>query len=191
MEIVCKNCGALVDEHNTTCQVCGKPMKSALPLNINWREISVYTYGALILSVLILLLSFITAVVDSATFINHMYTTVLEWNLPLAAIALAVAAFVTSQREHKNQLLNIVAVAMLGVAFICSNPSKNMVQDHASNLGNYVEVAAEVIRDDAENVFQWSEDVQKAVVDAEEEITKALKKQSRVGSFRLDFDDLW
>ncbi len=194
MERKCIYCGAPVDEHSTICPVCGKQISetttpNANPLNnqINsltnqMKSAGIYTCGALLLAALLLVLSFITSSVDSASFINRMYTTALEWNLPLAAIALVVVAFVTSQRERKNQLLNLVAVAMLAVAFVFSNPNKNMVQDHISNLNNYVNVSAEAVRDNLDNVDKWMEKAQDTAEDIERDVKKAMNK-SRHSSY--------
>ena len=142
-------------------------------------NIGIYTCAALILSLIILFLSFITAIVDSATFLNRMYTTALEWNLPLAAIALVVIGFVVCKKEGRKQLLNVVAAVMLFVAFIFSNTTKNMVQDHVSNLENYVDVVAEAMHDDAENIIDWGDKIQESAEEVEDEINAARRAEER------------
>ena len=120
MERKCNECGTVINDGCTVCPNCGNVV-SAKRVNFNLGNIGIYTCAALILSLIILFLSFITAIVDSATFLNRMYTTALEWNLPLAAIALVVIGFVVCKKEGRKQLLNVVAAVMLFVAFIFSN----------------------------------------------------------------------
>ena len=153
-------------------------------------HISIYTCAALILSLIILFLSFITAIVDSATFLNRMYTTVLEWNMPLAAIALVVIGFVVCQKEGRKQSLNVVAALMLFVAFIFSNTSKNMVQDHVSNLENYVDVVAEAMHDDAENVVDWRDKIVESADEVEDKFHDARRAESRraMREYQSDYD---
>jgi hypothetical protein len=146
---------------------------------IKLENISIYTCAALILSLIILFLSFITAIVDSATFLNRMYTTALEWNMPLATIALIVIGFVVCQKEGRKQLFNIVAAAMLFVAFIFSNTTKNMVQDHISNFENYVDVAAEAMHDEAENIIDWSEKIEEGAEEVEDEFDAARRAEAK------------
>lgn len=189
MERKCNHCGAVLNDGQTTCPSCGKAV-SAMRINVNLGNISVYTCAALILSLIILFLSFITAVVDSATFLNRMYTTVLEWNMPLAAIALVVVGFVVSQKEGRKQLLNVVAALMLFVAFIFSNTSKNMVQDHVSNLENYVDVVAEAMHDDAENVVDWRDKIVESADEVEDKFRDARRAESRreMREYQSDYD---
>lgn len=178
MERKCNECGAIVNDGQTTCPNCGNPI-SPMRKGIKLENITIYTCAALILSLIILFLSFITAIVDSATFLNRMYTTALEWNMPLAAIALIVIGFVVCQKEGKKQLFNIVAAAMLFVAFIFSNTTKNMVQDHISNFENYVDVAAEAMHDEAENIIDWGEKIEEGAEEVEDEFDAARRAEAK------------
>lgn len=178
MERKCNECGAIVNDGQTTCPNCGNPI-SPMRKGIKLENITIYTCAALILSLIILFLSFITAIVDSATFLNRMYTTALEWNMPLAAIALIVIGFVVCQKEGKKQLFNIVAAAMLFVAFIFSNTTKNMVQDHISNFENYVDVVAEAMHDEAENIIDWSEKIEEGAEEVEDEFDAARRAEAK------------
>ena len=178
MERKCNECGAIVNDGQATCPNCGNPI-SPMRKGIKLENITIYTCAALIFSLIILFLSFITAIVDSATFLNRMYTTALEWNMPLAAIALIVIGFVVCQKEGKKQLLNIVAAAMLFVAFIFSNTTKNMVQDHISNFENYVDVVAEAMHDEAENIIDWSEKIEEGAEEVEDEFDAARRAEAK------------
>lgn len=178
MERKCNECGTVINDGCTVCPNCGNVV-SAKRVNFNLGNIGIYTCAALILSLIILFLSFITAIVDSATFLNRMYTTALEWNLPLAAIALVVIGFVVCKKEGRKQLLNVVAAVMLFVAFIFSNTTKNMVQDHVSNLENYVDVVAEAMHDDAENIIDWGDKIQESAEEVEDEINAARRAEER------------
>ena len=178
MERKCNECGAIVNDGQATCPNCGNPI-SPMRKGIKLENITIYTCAALIFSLIILFLSFITAIVDSATFLNRMYTTALEWNMPLAAIALIVIGFVVCQKEGKKQLLNIVAAAMLFVAFIFSNTTKNMVQDHISNFENYVDVVAAAMHDEAENIIDWSEKIEEGAEEVEDEFDAARRAEAK------------
>lgn len=189
MERKCNECGTVINDGCTVCPNCGNGV-SAKRVNFNLGHISIYTCAALILSLIILFLSFITAIVDSATFLNRMYTTVLEWNMPLAAIALVVIGFVVCQKEGRKQSLNVVAALMLFVAFIFSNTSKNMVQDHVSNLENYVDVVAEAMHDDAENVVDWRDKIVESADEVEDKFHDARRAESRraMREYQSDYD---
>ena len=178
MERKCNECGAIVNDGQATCPNCGNPI-SPMRKGIKLENITIYTCAALIFSLIILFLSFITAIVDSATFLNRMYTTALEWNMPLAAIALIVIGFVVCQKEGRKQLFNNVAAAMLFVAFIFSNTTKNMVQDHISNFENYVDVAAEAMHDEAENIIDWSEKIEEGAEEVEDEFDAARRAEAK------------
>lgn len=188
MERKCNECGTVINDGCTVCPNCGNVV-SAKRVNFNLGNIGIYTCAALILSLIILFLSFITAIVDSATFLNRMYTTALEWNLPLAAIALVVIGFVVCKKEGRKQLLNVVAAVMLFVAFIFSNTTKNMVQDHVSNLENYVDVVAEAMHDDAENIIDWGDKIQESAEEVEDEINAARRAEERRAMRDVNYDD--
>lgn len=186
MEKRCPHCNALINEHANVCPYCGKsvPSANAVVISLNLKGECVYSIAALVLSILLLALCCITAFVDSATFINSMYTTALEWNLPLVTIALVIIAFVTNRREGKATSLNVTLVFLV-VAFCLSNPNKNMIQDHVSNAENYVEIYAEAIRDEAENLEDWVKTIREAINDAGDE----LRKSSRQYDDYDDYDD--
>jgi amino acid permease len=175
MERKCNHCGATVVGSHTTCPSCGNPIaeKSCNFLN---GEYNVYALAAAVLALLICLLSLITAFSDSSTIINRMYTTALEWNIPLITIVLTVVGFAVAQKECKSALLSLVATGLLAVGFVFSNTTKNLVQDHISNADNYVSVASEAVRDNAPSIVGWVETMEQSVKDVEKGLEKDFQR---------------
>ncbi|MDO5496889.1 MAG: hypothetical protein Q4F45_03320, partial [Alistipes sp.] len=112
----------------------------------------------------------ITAFVDSSTFINRLYTTVLTWNLPLVAVLMIVFSFALNCKRGACNLLNWIATGVMVLAFFFSNVTKNAVQDAVSNADNFVGIVAEAIVDNVDNIEDWQDDMQSAIEDAEDEI---------------------
>ncbi len=166
----CPNCGATIAPAEKKCPSCGTSAPSLT---------NIYCLAGAILALIIALLCVITNFVDSATIFNRMYTTIIEWNIPLATIALIVIGFVVSRRENQPQLINIVSVVLLVVAFLFSNTTKNKVQDHVSNFENYVEIAAEAMKDNAENVVEWRDDIEEAAKDIEHEFEAEAERKMK------------
>lgn len=175
MENRCNHCGATFTGTFATCPSCGKPLNAERGKS----QINVYGFAAAVLALLLCLLSLITALMDSSTFINRMYTTALEWNIPLVAIAATVVGFVVAQKEGKSALLSLAATGLLAVGFVFSNTTKNRVQDHISNLDNYVGVASEAVRDNASSVVGWLDMMVESVEEVEEGVTKDIERYAQ------------
>lgn len=172
MERKCPNCGAVVAPNATRCSTCGAAIPVASPLQSN-----IYAIAGAVLALILMLLCLITNFADSSTFINRMYTTAIAWNIPLATIALIVVGFVVSHREKQPLLINIVSIACLALGFLFSNITKNTIQDHISNLDNYVDVAAEGMKDNAEDVIDWKDDIEDAAKDVEHELERDYERK--------------
>ena len=175
MENRCNHCGATFTGTYATCPSCGKPLNAKRGNS----KINVYGFAAAVLALLLFVLSLITALMDSSTFINRMYTTALEWNIPLVAIVATVVGFVVAQKEGKSALLSLAATGLLAVGFVFSNTTKNRVQDHISNLDNYVGVASEAVRDNASSVVGWFETMEDSVKEVEKGVTKDFEQYAQ------------
>ena len=174
MERTCAKCGAVVGPNATQCSTCGASIAAA-----NTPKSNIYAITGAILALIMMLLCIITNFVDSATFLNRMYTTVIEWNIPLATIALIVVGFAISRREKQPLLINFVGVAFIIVAFIFSNVTRNKVQDHVSNFENYIDIAAEAMKDNAEEVIDWKDNLEDAATDVAAEFEAEAKAEAK------------
>lgn len=163
MERKCQNCGATLASDASKCHSCGAVATASFNINQN----NVYSVAGVALALLLAVLCVVTNLVDSSTFINRLYTTALAWNIPLATIALIVIGFTISIREKQPRSMSLLSVILLVVAFLFSNVNKNMVQDHLSNADNYVDVVSEGIKDNAGNIIDWKNSIEKAVVAAQ------------------------
>lgn len=123
------------------------------------------TWGivALILSLFICLVVVITAIIDSATFLSRLHTTIIAWQLPLVAIAVIIYSFIKEREELETNVPAWVAVLLMAVSMFCSNITKNAVQDVGSNVENYVDVAASIIKQEKENVTDYKETIKDAI----------------------------
>ena len=179
MSNVCPKCGVPMPEGTTVCPLCGASLeqpKAAASVKFNLGN-NYWAIAGLALATFLALLCFVTAIVDSSTFINRLYTTALMWNLPLITVALVAYGFYKG--EAKN--IGLLSVILLVVAFFCSNVMKNSVQDVISNAENYVEVAKEAAID----VIEDAEDWQEVITDAGMDITKAVSKNKDLGDLDL------
>ena len=100
------------------------------------KKISNFSFAALVLSLFILLIAFLTTVIDTPTFINRLHTAIIVWHLPLAAIALLAYAFVKENGEEYLKKFRLWAIVALVAGLFCTNLTKNTVQDVASNTSN-------------------------------------------------------
>lgn len=123
------------------------------------------TWGvvALILSLFICLVVVITAIIDSATFLSRLHTTIIAWQLPLVAIAVIIYSFIKEREELETNVPAWVAVLLMAVSMFCSNITKNAVQDVGSNVENYVDVAASIIKEEKDNVTDYKETIEDAI----------------------------
>ena len=190
MSNVCPKCGVPMPEGTTVCPLCGASLeqpKAAARVKFNLGK-NYWAIAGLALAAFLALLCFVTAIVDSSTFINRLYTTALMWNLPLITVALVAYGFYKGEAKK----VGILSVVLLVVAFFCSNVMKNSVQDVISNAENYVEVAKEAAIDVIEDAKDWQE----LIIDAGTDITKAVSKNKDFGDLDLldaledfDYDD--
>ena len=172
MENVCPKCGAPISEGAAVCPACGETVAKVEPrkVNININVNPSWTLVGNILAGLLALLCLFTAFVDSSTFINRLYTTAVMWNLPLITIAVVAYAFVKGECKKGN----LISVVLLVVAFLCSNITKNAVQDVVSNAENYVEVGTEAAIDILEDADDW----QDIIKDVQKDVTKAAMENA-------------
>ena len=56
-----------------------------------------------------------------------------------------------------------MAVILLSGSLFCSNLTKNTVQDLGSNVENYVDVAASIIKEEKGNIEDYSKTIEDAV----------------------------
>ena len=132
------------------------------------NKISNFSFAALVLSLFILLIAFLTTVIDTPTFINRLHTAIIVWHLPLAAIALLAYAFVKENGEEYLKKFRLWAIVALVAGLFCTNLTKNTVQDVVSNTSNYVDVAAATVEKEAENIMEYGIKLGKAAERAEE-----------------------
>ena len=181
MTKLCVKCGVQLHDQATFCSQCGtpqpvaapqppvsqppvyqpqpaKPMLSADPVAIT----------AVVLAAVLCLLSFLTMLIDSSTYINRLYTTACVWSLPLLTIVLIIYTFI--KKKEGSNLLGWVAALMMVLSFLFSNTTKNFVQDAISNAENFIEVAAEAVVDNVDNVEEWKEIIEEAADDAQDKI---------------------
>ena len=117
---------------------------------------------AFLLSLFIGVVVIVTAFIDSATFLSRLHTTIIAWQLPLVAIGVTIYSFIKESDEESSNPLAWMAVLLLSASLFCSNLTKNAVQDIGSNVENYVDVAASIIKDEKENVKDYAKTLKKA-----------------------------
>ena len=132
------------------------------------KNFKTFSMAALVLSGFIFLIVFLTALIDTPTFLHRMHSTIIAWQLPLVAIGMIAYASVKEQGTLLNSIFRLTAAGLLFIAFLCTNLTKNIVQDVASNIENYVDVADKTIKSEAENVKDYEKQLQRAVEDANE-----------------------
>ncbi len=162
----CKSCGTALVEGAKFCAECGAPACGGDNAQECKKSFNYWSIAALAIASILAVLCFVTALADSSSFLNRMYTTAVEWNLPLVCIVAIAAAFITTCKSRGNHLLNYIAVGLLVVAFCSSNINKNKVQDYISNCDNIVSVVAEGVGDNVSNLSDWMDEAEDAVKDA-------------------------
>lgn len=130
------------------------------------KNFKTFSMAALVLSGFIFLIVVLTALIDTPTFLHRMHSTIIAWQLPLVAIGMIAYASVKEQDTLLNSIFRLTAAGLLFIAFLCTNLTKNIVQDVASNIENYVDVAEKTIKSEAENVKDYEKQLQRAVEDA-------------------------
>lgn len=132
------------------------------------KNFKTFSMAALVLSGFIFLIVVLTALIDTPTFLHRMHSTIIAWQLPLVAIGMIAYASVKEQDTLLNSIFRLTAAGLLFIAFLCTNLTKNIVQDVASNIENYVDVAEKTIKSEAENVKDYEKQLERAVEDANE-----------------------
>lgn len=132
------------------------------------KNFKTFSMAALVLSGFIFLIVVLTALIDTPTFLHRMHSTIIAWQLPLVAIGMIAYASVKEQGTLLNSIFRLTAAGLLFIAFLCTNLTKNIVQDVASNIENYVDVAEKTIKSEAENVKDYEKQLERAVEDANE-----------------------
>lgn len=142
---------------------------------------------ALVLSAVIFFITVFTSLIDGATFLSRIHTTIIVWNLPLVAIGLIIYSFVVNKDEEEKNNFGWVSVALMSVSLFLSNPTKNAVQDFGSNVGNFVDVAASLIVDESKNVEEYGETMMDAVKDAQDEFFKGKRNSKKYDDDYYDY----
>ena len=125
-------------------------------------RVKVWSIVAFLLSLFICVVVVVTAFIDSATFLSRLHTTIIAWQLPLVAIGVTIYSFIEDKEDSSNPL-GWMAVFLLSGSLFCSNLTKNAVQDLGSNVENYVDVAASIIKEEKENVTDYKETIEDAI----------------------------
>ena len=135
-----------------------------------------WSLAAFALSFFIFSIAVITAFIDSSTFLHRIHTTILVWQLPMVTMGLIAYAFYDAKKEENQEpfslLMRFASIALMAIALFATNITKNTVQDVASNVENYVDIAAEFMNDEAENVEDYGKTLMRAAEDAEREIER-------------------
>lgn len=118
---------------------------------------------AFLLSLVICLVVVITAFIDGATYLSRLHTTIIAWQLPLVTMGVIAYSFFNEKEEGTSNFLSWVSVIFLTVSFFCSNLTKNAVQDVGSNVENYVDVAASIIKEEKDNAKDYGKTIEKAM----------------------------
>lgn len=129
-----------------------------------------FSFAAVALAAFILLITFLTAVIATPSFLNRIHSTILIWQLPLVTIGLIVLAAMTEKEDKLAKLFRLIALGALVIGFFCTNITKNTVQDTISNIGNYVDVAKATIEHEAENIEEYGETLERAMNKAQRDM---------------------
>ena len=121
---------------------------------------------ALALSGLVFLVVVLTSLIDGATYLSRLHTTIIAWQIPLVTIGVIIYSFVTEKEEGKTNLFAWVAVGLMAFSMLCSNLTKNVVQDAGSNVENYVDVAAKIIKKESRKAEKYEKTLEKAAKSA-------------------------
>jgi hypothetical protein len=140
-----------------------------------------FSFIALALTAFVLLISLLTTFIATPTFLNRIESTIILWNLPLIIVALLVFAAVTEKQNKRACSFRRLAIVGLIISFFCTNVSKNAVQDVASNISNYVDVATATMEKEYDNVREYAGEF-KGTVDKLEHKNKRMRDYD-------DYDD--
>ena len=90
------------------------------------KDVPKFSFIALVMAAFVFLITFLTALITTPSFLNHFATTIISWNIPLIIIAMLVYASVT---EKRGSILRWIAFACMVLSFIFTNTTKNAYQD--------------------------------------------------------------
>ena len=123
------------------------------------KDVPKFSFIALVMAAFVFLITFLTALIATPSFLNHFATTIILWNIPLIIIAMLVFASVT---EKRGSLFRWIAVACMALSFIFTNNTKNVVQDVASNASNYIDVAIAAADKEIDNFEKYEDKLETA-----------------------------
>lgn len=129
-----------------------------------------FSIAAFALATFIMLVTLLTAVIATPSFLNRIHTTILMWQLPLVTIALIVFAAVAEKEDKLAKIFRLIAVGVLAIGFFLTNITKNTVQDAVSNIENYVDITEATIKSEAENMLEYGRTIERAIDRAEREM---------------------
>ncbi len=129
-------------------------------------KLKTWSTVALALSSVVFLVVVLTSLIDGATYLSRLHTTIIAWNIPLVTIGVIIYSFVTEKEEGKCNLFAWVAVGLMAFSMLCSNLTKNVVQDAGSNVENYVDVAAKIIKKESKKADMYEETLERAAKSA-------------------------
>ena len=129
-----------------------------------------FSIAAFALATFIMLVTLLTAVIATPSFLNRIHTTILMWQLPLVTIALIVFAAVAEKEDKLAKIFRFIAVGVLAIGFFLTNITKNTVQDAVSNIENYVDITEATIKSEAENILEYGRTIERAIDRAEREM---------------------
>lgn len=118
---------------------------------------------ALALAAVIAFVVVLTSLINGATYLSRLHTTIIAWHLPLVTIGVIIYSFINEKEEGKCNLFAWVAVALMALSMLFSNVSKNMVQDAGSNVKNYVKVAAKIVKKESRKADLYEEIFEDAI----------------------------
>ena len=125
-------------------------------------KLKTWSTVALALSSVVFLVVVLTSLIDGATYLSRLHTTIIAWQIPLVTIGVIIYSFVSEKEEGKCNLFAWIAVGIMAFSMLCSNLTKNVVQDAGSNVKNYVDVAAKVIKKESKKAEMYEETLEKA-----------------------------
>lgn len=126
-------------------------------------KLKTWSTVALALSSVVFLVVVLTSLIDGATYLSRLHTTIIAWQIPLVTIGVIIYSFVTEKEEGKCNLFAWVAVGLMAFSMLCSNLTKNVVQDAGSNVENYVDVAAKIIKKESKKTEKYEKTLENAM----------------------------
>jgi hypothetical protein len=141
------------------------------------KKILNLSFAALLLSLFVLLIAFLTAIIDTPTVLNRIQTTIIAWHLPMATIVLLVCGVIRDKEDKLLGIFRYIALCALLVGFFLTNVTKNVFQDVLSNTGKYVDVAVATIEKESANVVGYGLKLENALESAEKKIKREVMRQ--------------